>query len=101
MKDPEAIQPQPQVGTRELLSIEEGYPNFRLTVTERTAHTITGDIEDITSWESDAANTPSEFHHYLSFTMHSDGCSHVWVGEKIDDTKHDGYLHHGTTPKAP
>lgn len=69
------------------------YANFRLTVTERSDHAISGDIEEITAWECDDAHTPCDSEHYMSFYMKWDGCCHVWFGEKLDDKTHDGYLH--------
>jgi hypothetical protein len=63
---------------------------FRLTVTERSSHTISGTVEEVTAWNMD--NTAADFALYLTFYMKWDGCCHVWFGEK-EDGKQDGYLH--------
>lgn len=82
-----------QVGSSRLLSVDGKFANFRLKVTDRSSHTISGEIEEITSWVCDEANTPCDFKLYLTFYMKWDGCCHVWFGRKGEDDTQDGYLH--------
>ena len=81
------------IGFTDLFSVDGKYAHFRLTVTDRTDCTISGNIEDIISWECDDENTPLGSEHYMSFHMKWVGCCHVWFGSKLEDGRHDGYLH--------
>ena len=62
-----------QVGSTRLFSVDGEFANFRLKVTDRTSHTISGEIEEITAWECDEANTPRDSELYLTFYMKWDG----------------------------
>lgn len=83
----------PDVGFVDLFSVDGEYTNFRLTVTERSPCSISGEIEEVTAWKCDDAHSPCEFQNYMGFYMKWDGCCHVWFGEKRGDNTHDGYLH--------
>lgn len=76
-----------------LFSVDGRCASFRLTVTERSSHTISGKVEEITSWAADGSWTPGEAELYLTFYMKWDGCCHVWFGEEDEGGKRDGYLH--------
>lgn len=76
-----------------LFSVDGRCASFRLTVTHRSSHTISGTVEEITSWAGDGSWAPGESELYLKFYMKWDGCCHVWFGEEDEEGKQDGYLH--------
>lgn len=76
-----------------LFSGDGQYARFRLTVTDRSSYTISGKVEEITSWEWDEAWIPGDSELYLTFYMKWDGCCHVWFGEEDEGGKQNGYIH--------
>ena len=65
---------------------------FRVTVTDRSASSVQGEVHAVTAWKSDY--TPLEFELYLTFYMKWDGCCHITFGERQSEkNEQDGYLH--------
>lgn len=62
---------------------------FRITITDYAEHMISFVVHEVIAWSKD--NRPADFNNYLRGTIKWEGCSHIFIGEDLENT--DGYLH--------
>ena len=75
------------------LLCDDGYTYFLIKIKGDTEYRMEFEVYEVTSWECDGKNTPSDTELYMTGTIKWDGCSHVWFGEKGEGDRQDGYLH--------
>lgn len=71
----------------EILIKENGYVNFLIEYEKITDFSITFNVHQVVSWETNDNNTVSETEHYLKGDIRWDGCSHFNFGNER------GYMH--------
>jgi len=77
-----------------ILLRNDGYIHFVVQITDPDVkHRMAFDVYEVTTWECDKHNTPSEMELYISGAIKWEGCSHVFFGEKDQEGKYDGYIH--------